>query len=689
MSAEIANLLVKMGVDASDLTKGLTEASKKIGQSMSEVGKNMSASLTLPIIGVGVAAVKMASDFEQSMANAASVSGATGAEFEKMKNVAREMGSTTAFSAKEAADAMYYMASAGWKANQMAEAIKPTLDLAAATQSDLAFTTDTVVATLNQFGLKAKDTGRVTNVFSAAIGNSQATLEKLSYSMRYVGPVANSLGYSVEQATAALSLLYNAGYKGEQAGTVLRGALSALLKPTKEVNQTLEEMGVSYSKVNPATNSLADIVKILGDKSITTSQAIQIFGQEAGPGMMALISQGNQALLDMEKKITGTDAAAEMAKRQLETFQGQLKILWSAISEVAIQIGNVLIPVLSDLVKKYISPAVQWFSNLSDGNKKLIVVVAGVVAAIGPLIFILGQLFISISAISTALPIVGAALGVLTGPVGLVIAAIAGLVAIIVHLWKTNEDFRNNVIEIWETIKEMAIAIFNALQGFWKKWGGSLTTYWTGLWKILYSIVSGILNNILNIISTGLNIIKNIFGFWANIFKGDWGAAWENVKNIGSAVWGFITKSLKNYTQTWSSIFEGFKTAALGVWSGIKEGLKSIVNAIIANVNTAINAFNSLTSIKVPSWVPGIGGKTIGIKIPNIPKLAEGGIVTGPTLALVGEGGESEVVAPLSKLSSITGNSGNRPIIIYLDGKKIYEGIDSHLGGRMVALGGT
>lgn len=123
------------------------------------------------------------------MANAASVSGATGEEFEKMTALAREMGKTTVFSASEVADAMYYMASAGYKVEQMSASIAPILNLASATQSELAFTTDSVISTLNQFGLKASDAERVTNVFASAIGNSQATLEKLGYSMMYVGPL--------------------------------------------------------------------------------------------------------------------------------------------------------------------------------------------------------------------------------------------------------------------------------------------------------------------------------------------------------------------------------------------------------------------------------------------------------------------------------------------------------------------
>ena len=186
----------------------------------------------MPLVALGASIVKTSASFEQSMANAASVAGATGDEFERMIDIAREMGAKTIFSASEAADALYYMASAGYKVDQMAASIEATLNLASATQYDLAATTDIVIASLNQFSLEASSAERVTNVFAAAIGNSMATMDKLGNSMGYVGPVANSLGYQIEETVAALSILYNAGYDGSTAGTTLRQALVSLMNPT-------------------------------------------------------------------------------------------------------------------------------------------------------------------------------------------------------------------------------------------------------------------------------------------------------------------------------------------------------------------------------------------------------------------------------------------------------------------------
>lgn len=666
--ATIATMVVKIGADISKFQKNLEKARStldKTASNMKKIGGTLTTSVTLPIVGMGAGAVKMAADFEQAMANAASVSGATAEEFERMKKVAREMGATTAFSAKEAGDAMYYMASAGWKADQMAEAIKPTLDLAAATQSDLAFTTDTVIATLNQFGLEAKDTGRVTNVFAAAIGNSQATLEKLSYSMRYVGPVANSLGYSVESTTAALMGLYNAGYKGEQAGTVLRGALSRLMNPSKDAMEAIASLGLTFEQVNPATNSLADIIGLLGQKGIDTATAIKLFGQEAGPGMMALINQGKDALIGYEAAITGTDAASVMAVKQLDTMKGQLKILWSAISEVAIQFGEILIPVLRDLVTQYIQPAVQWFSNLSDEIKKKILIVGALVAALGPLFLIIGQVISVVSALIGVFSSLGVAMAILTGPIGLTVAAIAGLIAIFIRLWKTNEEFRNAVLAIWEEIKSFGIEVWNLLkdslaqiwdgikqvfevflhdlQVFWNNWGGVITAVAQTVWGAIKTIIT-----------TTIKVITDVINIALGLLSGDWERVWQGMKDFVSDIWN-------------------------GIWNIIK----GFINLIIKGINAMIRGLNKL-KFSIPDWVPVIGGKSFGINIPQIPMLAEGGIVTKPTLAMVGEAGP-EAVVPLDKYNNNTHN--NRPIIIYLDGKKIYEGIDDYLGSRLVALG--
>lgn len=265
--AVIRNLVVKIAADISSLSKGLQTAKKKlknISSSFTKIGTKMTASLTLPIVALGASVVNLSQQFEQSIANAGSVSGATAEELQRMTDLAREMGSKTVYSASQAADALYYMASAGYKVDQMAAAIQPTLNLAAVTQNDLAFTTNTVVATLNQFQLGAEGAERVSNVFAAAIGASQATLEKLGNSMSYVGPVANSLGYSIEETTGSLAVLYNAGYDGSMAGTSLRQSLVALMNPTAAAQQVFADFGLDLALLDPTTNSLADIIDVLG-----------------------------------------------------------------------------------------------------------------------------------------------------------------------------------------------------------------------------------------------------------------------------------------------------------------------------------------------------------------------------------------------------------------------------------------
>lgn len=310
-----------------------------------------------PIFQIGAAigitiglkdAIDTFATFEQSMANAAAVSGATGEELQKMTNLAREMGRATRFSAREAADAMYYMASAGYKAADMESSLASVLKLASATHTELAATTDTVIATLNMFQLKSGQASRVADVFAASIGNSQATMDKLTYSLRYAGPVAHSLGYSLEETTAALSLLYNTGYQGEQAGTILRGALSSLLNPTSSVTSTLRELGLTYSDVNPATKSLAEIIGVLNRKSVTTAQAMALFGTEAGPGMIALIGEGQEKLEEYIEILENAQGAADkMAATMDDTLAGAFDRLKSATDDVKITIGERLKPHLA------------------------------------------------------------------------------------------------------------------------------------------------------------------------------------------------------------------------------------------------------------------------------------------------------------------------------------------------------
>jgi TP901 family phage tail tape measure protein len=535
--AIIRNLVVKIGADISSLSKGLRTAQSrltKFSRSLTSIGTSLTMKVTMPLVLLAKQSLQTSAQFEQSMANAASVSGATGEELVRMTDLARQMGKTTVFSATQAADAMYYMASAGYKAEQMANAIEPILNLAAATQSDLAFATDTVIASLNQFQLESSQAERVSNVFAAAIGNSQATMDKLSNSMSYVGPVANSLGWNLEETAGALSVLYNAGYDGSMAGTSLRQSLVKLMNPTASAKRIFEELGVELEKLDPTTNKFADIVDTLKKSGISTAQAMEVFGARAGPGMMALLAQGGDAISDMTEKITGTNSATEMAAKQINTMQGSAKLMKSMMEEIAISIGDVLIPMLRRLMEQYIMPLMQKFQGLSSVSKEMAVKISMVAAAIGPLFLILGK---AVSVFSKVMKIAS----FLTGPIGLIVLAVAALVAALVYLFKTNETFRNKVLKLWDKVQKGIVKALETAKQWWSKNGE----------KVIQSVILA-------------------FQTFANIV----------MFSVGIVV-AVIKKMVSSLMYLWENN-KAFRDAVYGIWSGIRQAITSAISFVTA-----------------------------------------------------------------------------------------------------------
>lgn len=308
-------------------------------------------------------AIKIAGEFEQAMANVQSVVGASREEMTRLRDAAAKAGRETVFKASEAADALYYLALAGFTVDQQIDALSGTLALAAATQSDLAFTAETIVSTISAFGLEAEEADRVANVFAATISSSQASMNKLADSMRYAGPAAAGFGRSLEETAATLALFYNMGLTGEMAGTRFRTALSALAHPTGDAKNALAELEIEASQVNPTLHSLADIIDLLKEKGVDTAMAMRIFGQETGPAMASLIALGGDALRDMERQITGTNKALEMQEIQLDTLLGAQKELQSVWEAVNITLGTQSIPGLRRLVV--------WFKQIIGDSEEL------------------------------------------------------------------------------------------------------------------------------------------------------------------------------------------------------------------------------------------------------------------------------------------------------------------------------
>lgn len=298
MSTLTKELKVKITADANGLKGALNgiskdisnvskdfEGLKKVGEGISSIGKKLTMGLTLPIAGIGVASAKTAMDFEAGMNEVSAISGATGKDLEKLENLAKDMGATTKFSATESAEALKYMGMAGWKTEDMLNGLPGILNLASAGGTDLAITSDIVTDGLTALGMSAKDTEKFVDIMASTVSNSNTSIELMGETLKYVGPVAGSLGIEMDDLSVAIGLMGNAGLKGSNAGTALRAGLTNLVKPTKEMQTAMNEYGVELVKNADGSvdlmGTMENLRSTLGELDQTTqAQALAtIFGK--------------------------------------------------------------------------------------------------------------------------------------------------------------------------------------------------------------------------------------------------------------------------------------------------------------------------------------------------------------------------------------------------------------------------
>lgn len=406
LQREIANTeykLKQLQVQASKWTKAgdnLEAFGNKvvsISGKLNNMGNTLTTSLTLPVLAIGTAAISTGNDFEAQMSRVQAIAGATKEELKKLTDLAVDLGAKTSFSASEVAAGMENLASAGFSTNEIIQAMPGLLDLAASSGAELAISSEIAASSIRGFGLEANKSGHVADVFAEASARTNAQVEDMGEAMKYVAPVAKTVGLSIEE-TAAIGIMSDAGVKGSQAGTTLRGGLTRIVKPTKQVKEAMEELGVEFYNSNGTMKSLTQIIQTLqehtkGLTDETKNQALaQIFGTEALSGMMALVNRGSSELDKMTKSFEKCDGSAkEMADTMLDNSKGAIESLTGSLESAGIAIQQALAPEIKDL-SKWIQGLVDDFNNLSDEEKQNIVRTALLVATIGPAIKILGKL---------------------------------------------------------------------------------------------------------------------------------------------------------------------------------------------------------------------------------------------------------------------------------------------------------
>ena len=532
------------------------ETLEKVGGKIDDVGETLTTHVTVPVLAAGTAAVKTASDFDTAMSKVAAVSGATGDELQDLRDKAREMGAKTKFSASEAAEAMNYMAMAGWKTGDMLDGIEGIMNLAAASGEDLATTSDIVTDALTAFGLTAADSGHFADVLAAASSNANTNVSMMGETFKYCAPVAGALGFSCEDTAEAIGLMANSGIKGSQAGTALRSMMNALAGEVKFCGDSFGEIEIATTN---ADGSMRDLNDILADCRVAFSQmseseqasaAQALVGKNAMSGFLAVMNAApsdieklNSAISTCSDEVDGYNGVTEkMAAVMQDNLGGQLTILKSQLEELAISFGEILMPAIRAIVSK-IQALVDKLNQMDPATEETIVKIALVAAALGPLLVVVGKTMVTVGKLMqfiSNLPTIiagakaafssfGAAIGGISAPVVAVIAVIAALVAAFVHLWKNNEEFRNKITAIWEQIKGIfsgfcqgIVDRLNALGFDFENIGEVIKAVWEGLCNFLAPIFEGVFQQIANIFKAVTDILLNVLDIFIGIFTGDW-----------------------------------------------------------------------------------------------------------------------------------------------------------------------
>mgnify|MGYP002232927284 FL=1 len=470
--------------------------------------------------------------------------------------------------------------------------------------------------------LRRRDSGTFADVLAAASSNANTNVSMMGETFKYCAPIAGSLGFSVEDTAEAIGLMANAGIKSTQAGTSLRTIMANLSGEVKICGANIGEVTIATSNADGTMRDLSDIladcrVAFSGlSESEKAAAAESLVGKNAMSGFLALMNAGEGDINKLSGAIDNCDGAAQnMADTMNDNLEGQLTILKSALEELAISFGQLLIPALREVVQ-WLQGFIGFLNSLPEGVKKTIMVIALVAAALGPVLIIIGKVISAIGTIMTIVPKVAGVINVVKGafaalnatmlanPIVLIIAAIAALVAAFIYLWNNCEGFRQFWINLWENVKQIAVAVWEGLKTFfaaaWQAISTTAQTIWNGirnffsvLWEGIKTIFTTVLNVIKTIVTTYFNVYKTIITTVFNAIRTVITTILNAIKTVITTVWNTIKNVFTTVLNTIKSVVSGAFNA---MWTGIKNTISGIVNTIKTGFNNAVGFIKSLAS---------------------------------------------------------------------------------------------
>lgn len=570
--------------------------------------------------------LELGQNFTSTMSEVQAISGATGDELETLEACAREFGATTTFSASEAAEALKYMALAGWDVDQSTSALGGVLNLAAASGMELGAASDMVTDYLSAFGMEADQAAYFADMLASAQSSSNTTAEALGEAYKNCAANLNAAGQDVETVTSLLEGMANQGYKGSEAGT----ALAAIMRDiTNAMDDGQIKIGDTSVAVMDAQGNFRDLTDILTEVEAATNgmgdaeRAVALsstFTADSTKGLNLILNEGMENIAGYEESLRGASGAAEeMAATMNDNLTGDLAQMNSAWEELGLKIyerfeGSLRSAV--QFVTGSVIPGIEWLlghlPELGVAFSALGVVIAAIKWE-----SITQKLAMAKGAIQGVI----GAIGDISAPVLAVIAAVAALALAFTNLWRNNKEFRNKITAIWDGIKGKFEAFgqtitdkLNELGFDFENFTEVLSAVWNGFCELLAPVFEGVFQQISNILGAVLDVLVGLFDVFAGIFTGDWDRVWEGVKEIFGGVWDFVVNTFTN----WIDTFKGLADTVLGwfgsswdeAWSSVKGFFEGIWNGIVSFfsgiwsgiTSTVSNALSWISNIFTTGW---------------------------------------------------------------------------------------
>lgn len=574
---------------------------QKAGDTIAGVGAKMTAAVTVPIVGAGVAAVKTAADFESSMSGVKAIMGEKWDD--SLTEQAKHLGATTAWTAREVGEAMQYTAMAGWDAKQNMEGLNGILSAASAGGIGLAEATDVMVGALAGFGEGADQAEKYADIMTATFTNTKTDMLGLGESYKYVGSLAGTLGYDFAEVNTAIGIMGNASIDGSQAGTTLRTALLNMTGDSKEVKAAMKDLGISMTNNDGTMKSFSDVMHDMkkGFSGLTEEgklfYANQIFGKTATAGMLAIINSTDDAYDSLERSIKGASGAAgEAASGRLDNLNGQLTLLKSAIESIAIRIGDFVLPYLKQFVE-WAQKLADKLNGMSDEQLKAVLKNIAMVASIGPMLIAFGKLVKIVGIVIKVFALVskaGGLIAVITGPVGLVIGAILVLIGIVLLVRKHFDIFKQALSKFSH--------IFDGIRGHINSIKDTVLAGWTVISPVLGEVLSWLGQSLVGAIGVAIGVISGVVGIVVGVVDGI-------LKTLG----GIIDFIVGVFTGDWEKAWQGVKKVVVGIFTAIKSFITGVLNGIIGTVKSIIDAIGGIVMPK-----KGDSGKAGGATVPKM-----------------------------------------------------------------------